>query len=131
MFIAFNFIRQVLDNDTGVYIKTIDRFADIFDRPGDRWASNQPPTASYGPYFTSLPAWAMANIMSSVAGILPNVPGFLAQASGGSISVAPIFDALYPYAWFVSLFLSGLIHWGLTRAFPPKTTTQPPKSISA
>jgi NCS1 family nucleobase:cation symporter-1 len=65
-----------------------------------------------------------------LAGILPNVPGFLAQASGGSISVAPIFDALYPYAWFVSLFLSGFLHWALTRAFPPKTTTEQPTSIT-
>ena len=58
-------------------------------------------------------------LVAMLAGILPNVPGFLAQASGGAISVAPIFDALYPYAWFVSLLLAGLVHWGLTRAFPP------------
>ena len=58
-------------------------------------------------------------LVAMAAGILPNVPGFLAQASGGSISVAPIFDALYPYAWFVSLLLAGFVHWGLTWAFPP------------
>ena len=32
------------------------------------------PNSIYGPYFTSLPAWAIANNISSVAGILPSEP---------------------------------------------------------
>ncbi len=58
-------------------------------------------------------------------GILPNVPGFLAQASAGAISAPPFFEALYTYAWFVSLILAGLVHVGLTLAFPPSTTLVP------
>ena len=51
-------------------------------------------------------------------GVSLNVPGFLAQASGGSIAVAPFFSGLYSYAWFVSLLVSGLAHFGLNRLFP-------------
>ena len=51
-------------------------------------------------------------------GVSLNVPGFLAQASGGSIAVASFFSGLYSYAWFVSLLVSGLAHFGLNRLFP-------------
>jgi NCS1 family nucleobase:cation symporter-1 len=52
-------------------------------------------------------------------GIAINVPGFLAQASGGSIQVAAIFESLYTYAWFVSLLIAGIAHLILSTAFPP------------
>jgi len=55
-------------------------------------------------------------------GIAVNVPGFLSQASGGSIQVAPIFDFLYTYAWFVSLLIAGIAHTILSTAFPPPAT---------
>ncbi len=58
------------------------------------------------------------------AGILPNVPGFLAQATGGALAVPGIWTALYPYAWFVSLLLAGAVHLALTRAFPPPGSAQ-------
>jgi len=51
-------------------------------------------------------------------GIAVNVPGFLAQASGGSIQVAPIFESIYIYAWFVSLLTAGIGHIILSTAFP-------------
>jgi NCS1 family nucleobase:cation symporter-1 len=57
-------------------------------------------------------------LAAMIVGILPNVPGFLAQASNGRIDVPPFFDALYTYAWFVSLALAGLTHLALTAAFP-------------
>ncbi|MBO6575991.1 MAG: NCS1 family nucleobase:cation symporter-1 [Rhodothermales bacterium] len=53
-------------------------------------------------------------------GILPNVPGFLASASGGSIAVPDFFVSLYTYAWFVSLMLSGIAYLILMRAYPPE-----------
>jgi len=56
-------------------------------------------------------------------GIAVNVPGFVAQASGGSIHVAPIFASLYTYAWFVSLLIAGIVHIVLSTAFPPPATT--------
>ncbi len=52
-------------------------------------------------------------------GIAVNVPGFLAQASGASIRVAPIFESLYTYAWFVSLLIAGIFYIILSNAFPP------------
>ena len=57
-------------------------------------------------------------------GILPNVPGFLVQATGGAISAPAFFSDLYTYAWFVSLAVSGLAYVLLTRSFPPRETSQ-------
>jgi NCS1 family nucleobase:cation symporter-1 len=52
------------------------------------------------------------------AGIGPNIPGFLAQASRGAIRVAPLFESLYVYAWFVGLLIAALVHIALNRIFP-------------
>ncbi|GMQ83005.1 MAG: NCS1 family nucleobase:cation symporter-1 [Rhodothermia bacterium] len=57
-------------------------------------------------------------LVAMASGILPDVPGFLSQASGGSIHVGPLFDSLYTYAWFVSLFLAGIVYFVLMRVFP-------------
>ena len=57
-------------------------------------------------------------LVAVVVGILPNVPGFLAQASGGSIAVPAFFTELYTYAWFVSLLLAAGVHLTLTYFFP-------------
>lgn len=59
-------------------------------------------------------------------GILPNVPGFLAQASGGAIGVSPFWNQLYTYAWFVSLAVSGPCHILLSRLFPPSPVVPAP-----
>ncbi|HYE57352.1 MAG TPA: NCS1 family nucleobase:cation symporter-1 [Rhodothermales bacterium] len=53
------------------------------------------------------------------AGIVPNLPGFLASATNGGIDVAPFFDSLYAYGWFASLFIAGAVHVALSAAFPP------------
>jgi NCS1 family nucleobase:cation symporter-1 len=65
------------------------------------------------------------------AGIAPNIPGFLSQAPRGSIQVAPIFDALYVYAWFVGLLISGAVHLVLTRMFPVQQTDGGETSVQA
>jgi NCS1 family nucleobase:cation symporter-1 len=49
-------------------------------------------------------------IAALVLGILPNVPGFLQAASGGSIQVPAFWNQVYTYAWFVSLFTAGVLH---------------------
>jgi NCS1 family nucleobase:cation symporter-1 len=64
-------------------------------------------------------------LVAVVVAILPNVPGFLAQASGGAVAVHPFFAALYTYAWFVSLLLGGLVYVGLSRAFPTPAVQKP------
>ena len=50
--------------------------------------------------------WNVAGIIALVAGILPNLPGFL-QAAGFVDSVPEIFNAIYGYAWFVGLIIGG------------------------
>jgi NCS1 family nucleobase:cation symporter-1 len=61
-------------------------------------------------------------LVALALGVAVNVPGFLTQASGGSIQVAPIFDFLYTYAWFVSLLIAGIAHIILSTVFPPPAT---------
>jgi NCS1 family nucleobase:cation symporter-1 len=56
-------------------------------------------------------------------GIVPNIPGFLAQASGGSVAVPAVFAELYTYAWFVSLLVSGLVYTLLMRSHPAASAT--------
>ena len=54
-------------------------------------------------------------LVALAAGILPCVPGFLAQATNGAIDVPAFFDALYAYGWFASLFIAGAVHTALAR----------------
>jgi len=58
-------------------------------------------------------------IVALIAGILPNVPGFLAQASDGAIVVHAGFSSIYTYAWFVSLLIAAVLYLGLNYLFPP------------
>ncbi len=52
-----------------------------------------------------------------LAGVLPNVPGFLVHVKLLSASVAPaFFQTLYNYAWFVGFFISGGIYLALMLA---------------
>jgi len=53
-----------------------------------------------------------AAMIALVAGILPNVPGFLTTigAVGGGVFAGWI-TGLYSYAWFVGFFVSGIIYW--------------------
>jgi NCS1 family nucleobase:cation symporter-1 len=45
-----------------------------------------------------------------IAGVLPNLPGFLKAA--GAISGPPtIFDDIYVYAWFVGVLVAGGVYW--------------------
>ena len=55
-----------------------------------------------------------AAMIALVLGIAPNVPGFL-RTVGAVESVPAIFDALYPYAWFVGFAISGVVHLVLAR----------------
>ena len=65
-------------------------------------------------------------LVAVAAGVALNAPGFLSQASGGSIAVPVFFDQLYTYAWFVGLALSGLVHLALGLTFP-----QPTKEVAS
>lgn len=58
--------------------------------------------------------WNPAAVIALIVGILPNLPGFL-HAAGAIESVAPFFDQIYGYAWFVGLFISGAVYLILMR----------------
>jgi NCS1 family nucleobase:cation symporter-1 len=58
-------------------------------------------------------------IIALLAGILPNVPGFLTTAELCKVSQLPhwIPDwlyGMYHYAWFVGFFVSGFVYWIFT-----------------
>ena len=62
-----------------------------------------------------------AAMLALVLGILPNIPGFLAQVS--PLQVPAFFSDLYNYAWFTGFILAGLIYCILMKCIPAKTTT--------
>jgi NCS1 family nucleobase:cation symporter-1 len=53
--------------------------------------------------------WNWAGNIAFIVGILPNLPGFL-HAAGIIDTVPAIFDTIYSYAWFVGLFLAGILY---------------------
>jgi len=59
-------------------------------------------------------------LAATALGIAVNVPGFLAQASGGSIEAPALLTSLYTHAWFVSLLVAGLAHIALSLAWPDR-----------
>jgi NCS1 family nucleobase:cation symporter-1 len=65
-------------------------------------------------------------IVALFAGIAPNVPGFLQAASNGKIPAPEFFAHLYQYAWFVSLAVAFVVHFALTKLFPPSMPSLEP-----
>lgn len=55
-------------------------------------------------------------IIALLAGVLPNIPGFLLQVKLVSASTFPFWISdLYNYAWFVGFIVSGFIYWIISR----------------
>ncbi len=54
--------------------------------------------------------WNKVGLAALVIGILPNLPGFLFKA-GFVDSVPELFITLYNYAWFVGLFIAGVLYF--------------------
>jgi NCS1 family nucleobase:cation symporter-1 len=51
-------------------------------------------------------------IIALLAGILPNVPGFLLAINAVAADSVPAWiNGLYHYAWFVGFFVSGVVYW--------------------
>jgi NCS1 family nucleobase:cation symporter-1 len=68
-----------------------------------------------GLYRRSGPYWYRSGFnpiafVAFVAGVLPNLPGFL-HAAGFVDAVHPACDRIYTYAWFVGFGLSGALYW--------------------
>ncbi len=59
-------------------------------------------------------------MVALVAGILPNVPGFLSM-TGVVREVSLVFSVLYNNSWFVGFFLGAVVYWILTKMQNPKT----------
>jgi NCS1 family nucleobase:cation symporter-1 len=57
-----------------------------------------------------------AAIVSLAAGVLPNVPGFLAQAFPAAFPhVGGFWTGIYSYAWFVGFAIAGAVYLGMMR----------------
>ncbi|MFT5590164.1 MAG: NCS1 family nucleobase:cation symporter-1 [Bradyrhizobium sp.] len=65
--------------------------------------------------------WNWRAVAALVIGVLPNLPGFLA-AAGFISGIAPVFETLYTYAWFVGLGISSVVYFMLMRMSPPALT---------
>jgi nucleobase:cation symporter-1, NCS1 family len=56
-------------------------------------------------------------VAALLIGILPNLPGFLAQINVITLASGSLFGALYPFAWFVGFLLSFGSYWLLMSLF--------------
>jgi NCS1 family nucleobase:cation symporter-1 len=57
-------------------------------------------------------------VIALLAGILPNIPGFLAEIRIINGSAIPAWiSELYHYAWFVGFFISGVLYVSLMRSY--------------
>ena len=55
--------------------------------------------------------WNWVAVIAFVAGVAPNVPGFLNAAFPNTFpNVGVIFKDLYAYAWFIGLFIAGVVY---------------------
>jgi len=57
--------------------------------------------------------WNWAGISAFIIGVIPNLPGFAAQAKIVE-SVPEIFNQLYTYSWFVGFCVAGLVYFVMT-----------------
>ncbi len=58
--------------------------------------------------------WNPVALFALIAGVLPNLPGFL-KAAGFVTSVPEVFNTIYAYAWFVGLFIAGSLYFVLSK----------------
>ena len=62
-----------------------------------------------------------AALVALVAGVAPNVPGFLAQAFPARFAFLPAFwHGLYSYAWFLGFGIAALVYLALMRGRAPR-----------
>lgn len=59
-----------------------------------------------------------AAIVALAVGVIPNIPGFLAEA-GVVASVPALFSSIYTYAWFFGFGVSALAYWLQMAGRPP------------
>ncbi|OSZ68665.1 nitrate reductase [Sphingomonas sp. IBVSS2] len=62
--------------------------------------------------------WNPAALIAFAAGVLPNLPGFLATAAPGAFAAGPVWMAIYTWAWFTGLIVALLVYLALMRFSP-------------
>jgi NCS1 family nucleobase:cation symporter-1 len=63
--------------------------------------------------------WNAAAVVAFLAGVLPNLPGFLNTAFPASFpNVADGFKTIYTYAWFVGVLISALVYGVIMKSRP-------------
>ncbi len=62
--------------------------------------------------------WNPAALIAFAAGLLPNLPGFLATAAPSAFTAGPFWMAIYTWAWFVGLAIALLTYTSLMRLSP-------------
>jgi NCS1 family nucleobase:cation symporter-1 len=73
--------------------------------------------------------WNTAAIVAFVAGVLPNIPGFLNAAFPASFpQVGEEFKTIYTYAWFVGMLISAVVYGVMMKgkAFPAMSAAANP-----
>ena len=77
-----------------------------------------------GPYFYK-GGFNLAALFALVLAVLPNIPGFQAQAGLIRFRYFPeFFDEVYTYAWFVGFFLGGALYLLLMKVFTHDSFTR-------
>ena len=70
-----------------------------------------------------------AALLAFVLAVLPNLPGFLHQIKAIE-DVAPIWDTIYTYAWFVGFLLAGALHLLFMKLLPQPATPPPSADLA-
>ena len=69
-------------------------------------------------------------IIALLAGIFPNLPGFLVTIKAVSSDAMPIWIShLYNYAWFVGFFVAGLVYYSMMRKYKVELRSARPGGI--
>ena len=73
--------------------------------------------------------WNLAAVAALVAGVLPNIPGFLVSA-GLMEATHPLFTQLFSFAWFVGFGIAGAVYYICMRAMGRCIATQPAAAVA-
>ena len=70
--------------------------------------------------YTFRKGWNPVAVVALIAGIAPNIPGFLSAL--GTVTVGEPWTTIYEWAWFVAFGVAGLVHLIGTKIFPAPVT---------
>ena len=88
-------IAGILITDYYLIRKTVLSVDDLYKRKG---------------IYTYNKGWNKVAVVAFLAGVLPNLPGFL-NAAGFLQNIDPMFINIYSYAWFVGFFIAAIVYY--------------------